>query len=234
MTSTIHLSSIPTLKQWHPSQQPREKLLQYGAPSLSDTELLAIFLRTGVPGKTAVDIARDMLNEFGSLQALFKANRHQICRTRGMGNAKYTQLQAVLEMAKRCFWEELQQRDALTNPQQSRSYLQAQLSQEPREVFAVLFLDSQHRVLSFEKLFYGTLTSASIYPREVVRCCLELGAAAIIIAHNHPSGVAEPSQADRDITVQLQHALQLVDVALLDHIVIGKGSCSSFSERGWL
>lgn len=223
-----------TLKDWHPSQQPREKLLQYGAAALSDSELLAIFLRTGIPGKTAVDMARDLLNEFGSLQMLFKASRSRLCQTKGMGDAKYTQLQAVLEMAKRCLWEDLQRSGALTSPEQSRSYLQAQLSQEPREVFAVLFLDSQHRVLGFEKLFYGTISSASIHPREVVRRCLELGAAALIVAHNHPSGIAEPSQADRDITLQLQRALQLIEVRLLDHIIVGQASCSSFAERGWL
>lgn len=223
-----------TLKHWHPSLQPREKLLQCGASSLSDSELLAIFLRTGIPGKTAVDMARDLLGEFGSLQALFRASRQRLCSAKGMGDAKYTQLQAVLEMARRCLWEELQRGTALTSPQLTRDYLQAQLSQEPREVFAALFLDSQHRVLGFEKLFYGTIASASIHPREVVRRCLELGAAALIVTHNHPSGIAEPSQADRDITARLVRALALIEVRLLDHIVIGQGHSESFAERGWL
>lgn len=232
MTSTA--PNKLTLKQWHPSQLPREKLLQHGAQALSDTELLAIFLRTGIPGKTAVDLANELLNEFGGLHALLKASRERFCQTKGMGDAKYTQLQAVIEMAKRCLWEELHQTDAIKSPQQSRHFLQAQLSQEPREVFAVLFLNSQHHVLGFEKLFYGTLTSASVHPREVIRRCMELGAAAIIIAHNHPSGIAEPSQSDRDITIQLQKALDLVDIKLLDHIIIGRGSSSSFAEYGWL
>lgn len=226
--------SIITLKHRPADEQPREKLLQHGARALSDTELLAIFLRTGIPGKTAVDMARDLLGEYGSLRALFNASHQRLCQTKGMGDAKYTQLQAVLEMARRCLWEDLQRGNGLTSPQQSRDYLQAQLSQEPREVFAALFLDSQHRVLGFEKLFYGTINSAAIHPREIVRRCLELGAAALIVAHNHPSGIAEPSQADRQITEQLQRTLTLIDVRLLDHIVIGHGSCSSFAERGWL
>jgi DNA repair protein RadC len=234
ITTASAPQSVITLKHRPADEQPREKLLQYSAQALSDGELLAIFLRTGIRGKTAVDLARDLLSEYGSLRALFNASRSRLCQTKGMGDAKYTQLQAVLEMARRCLWEDLQRGDGLTSPQQSRDYLQAQLSQEPREVFAALFLDSQHRVLSFEKLFYGTINNAAVHPREVVRRCLELGAAALIVAHNHPSGIAEPSQADRQITEQLQRALALIDVRLLDHIVIGQGLCSSFAERGWL
>jgi len=212
----------------------REKLLLKGAEALTDAELLAIFLRTGIAGKTAVDLARELLAEFGSLQALLQADQTRFCRGKGLGRAKYTQLQAVLEMAKRHFIEILQRGDALSSSQTTRAYLSAQLRGYSYEVFACLFLDNQHRVIVLEELFRGTIDGASVYPREVVKRALFHNAAAIIFAHNHPSGVNTPSQADKHITNKLQQALMLFDIRVLDHFIIGDGQPYSFSEHGIL
>lgn len=222
------------ITDWPAGERPREKLLARGADALSDAELLAIFLRTGVAGKTAVDLARELLDQFGNLRRLLEASAAEFCAGPGLGEAKFAQLQAVLEMARRHLYEGLQSRDVLANPAQARQYLRAQLRDEAREVFAVLFLDSRHRVLTFERLFFGTIDGAVVYPREVVRRCLRHNAAAVIIAHNHPSGMAEPSQADRRITERLRAALGLVDVRLLDHVVVGDLESFSFADRGWL
>ncbi len=222
------------ITDWPLDERPREKLLQRGAGALSDAELLAIFLRTGVAGITAVDLARDLLNRFGGLRRLLDAEQRDFCAAKGLGSAKFAQLQAVLEMARRHLHEQLARGEALTSPALTRRYLQAQLRDERSEVFAALFLDSQHRVLAFEPLFRGTLDSAAVYPREVVKRCLAHNAGAIIVAHNHPSGVAEPSQSDRRITERLRDALALVDIRLLDHIVVGDGEVVSLAERGWL
>lgn len=222
------------ISDWPEQERPREKLLARGADVLSDAELLAIFLRTGVKGKSAVDLARDLLNEFGSLRALLTADLQAFCRPLGLGSAKFAQLQAVLEMARRHLAEELERSDALTSPQLTQRYLLSQLRDRSHEVFACLFLDNQHRVLKYQELFHGTLDGAAVYPREVVRQALSAGAAAVILAHNHPSGVAEPSRSDRAITERLQQALALMDIRVLDHLVIGDGYCVSFSERGWL
>jgi len=208
--------------------------LAQGANSLSDAELLAIFLRTGVNGKTAVDMARDLLERFGGLRPLLAAGRDDFCSAPGLGNAKFAQLQAVLEMGRRHLFETVERGEALASPQQTARYLQARLRDYPYEVFAVLFLDNRHRVIAFEELFRGTIDGASVHPREVVRRALALNAAAVILSHNHPSGVAEPSQADHRITERLRDALQLVDVRVLDHLVIGDGECCSFAERGLL
>jgi DNA repair protein RadC len=202
---------------WPAAERPREKLLQRGATALSDAELLAIFLRTGTTGLSAVDLARHLLLQFGDLRTLLNADEAEFCKGKGLGTAKYAQLQAVLEMAKRHLQQTLQRGDALTSPTLTRKYLQAQLRDEKREVFACLFLDSQHRMIAFERLFYGTIDAASVYPREVLQHSLDHRAAAVIFAHNHPSGVAEPSQADRRITEQLQQALALVDIRVIDH-----------------
>lgn len=223
-----------TIKDWPACERPREKLLQRGAHYLSDAELLAIFLRTGCAGKSAVDLARELLSQFGSLRALLEASQTQFCRAHGLGQAKYTQLQAVLEMAKRHLAEHLTREQAFTDIDTVRHFLTAQLRHLRHEVFAALFLDNQHRLLHYEELFSGTIDGASVYPREVVRKVLEYNAAAVIFAHNHPSGVAEPSRADRHITGQLQQALALVDVRVLDHFVVGEGEIVSFAERGWL
>ncbi len=222
------------IKDWPHAERPREKLLLRGAQALSDAELLAIFLRTGVSGCSAVDLARQLLSEYGGLRPLLSADAKDFCRGRGLGRAKYAQLQAVLEMSRRQLLETLERGDALTSPQLTRSFLKSQLMDQGREVFACLFLDSQHRVIVFEPLFYGTIDAASVYPREVVKNCLRHNAAAVIFAHNHPSGVAEPSQADKNITRRLCDALALVDVRVLDHFVVGDGEVTSFAERGLL
>ncbi|MCU7805043.1 MAG: DNA repair protein RadC [Candidatus Thiodiazotropha sp. (ex Lucinoma borealis)] len=220
------------ITDWPIDERPREKLLQRGAHSLSDAELLAIFLRTGVTGQTAVDLARSLLGEFGGLRQLLAANQQQFCQARGLGQAKFAQLQAVLEMSRRYLREQLRKSDSLTNPQQTRNYLQAKLRHYPYEVFSCLFLDNRHRIICYEELFRGTIDGASVHPREVVKRALEHNAAALILAHNHPSGVAEPSRADQQITKRLKEALALVDIRVLDHIVIGEGEPVSLAERG--
>lgn len=222
-----------SIAEWPLAERPREKLLLQGANALSDAELLAIFLRTGVAGKSAVDVARDLLVRFGGLRALMTASQAEFCQGLGLGAAKYAQLQAVMEMARRHLSASLKAGDALTSPALVRDYLTAHLRHQPREVFAALFLDSQHRLIVYEELFYGTIDGASVYPREVVKRGLLHNAAALIVAHNHPSGVAEPSVADRRITERLKDALALVDIRLLDHMVIGDGEVCSFAERGW-
>lgn len=223
-----------SIKHWPVSERPREKLLERGPGALSDAELLAIFLRVGVPGSSAIDLARQVLAEFGSLTALLGADQPRFCATRGLGQAKFVQLQAVLEMARRHMAERLQREDVLSDPQATRDYLQQRIGRRPHEVFAVIFLDTRNRVIQVEELFRGTLDGASVYPREVVRAALTHNAAAVILAHNHPSGVAEPSRADRDITRRLSDALALVDIRVLDHLVVGDGQTTSFAERGWL
>ncbi|NOQ34346.1 MAG: DNA repair protein RadC [Methylococcaceae bacterium] len=220
------------ITDWAEDERPREKLLQRGANALSDAELLAIFLRTGTKGKTAVDLARDLLEEFGSLQGLLGADQQRFCQCHGLGNAKYAQLQAVLEMAQRHFVEVINRGDALTSPEATRAYLSAQLRGYSYEVFACLFLDNQHRVIQLEELFRGTIDSASVYPREVVKKALYHNAAAIIFAHNHPSGINEPSQADKHITNKLIQSLSLFDIRVLDHFIIGDDRPYSFAEHG--
>jgi len=220
------------ITDWPAAERPREKLLQRGAEALSDAELLAIFLRTGVTGKTAVDLARDLLHEHGSLRNLLAADYSQFCASHGLGQAKYVQLQAVLEMSRRHLHETLKRGDALTSPQHTRRYLSARLRGYPYEVFACLFLDNQHRVIEYEELFQGTIDGASVHPREVVRRAISHNAAAVILAHNHPSGVAEPSSSDTQITQKLKEALALVDVRVIDHIVVGDGEMTSLAECG--
>jgi len=222
------------ITDWPEKERPREKLLALGAPALSDAELLAIFLRTGIRGKTAVDLARDILKHFGGLRKLLGANRNEFCAFSGLGVAKFTQLQAVLELACRHLDEQLKQGNVLTDPTMTLQYLTIRLREYQYEVFACLFLDNRHRILGFEELFRGTINGASVHPREVVRHALEYNAAAVIFSHNHPSGIAEASEADRNITQQLQAALKLIDIRVLDHIIIGDGESVAFAERGWL
>lgn len=221
------------ISDWPAQERPREKLLQKGADVLSDAELLAIFLRTGTRDYTAVDLARLLLDDFGGLKPLLETGETEFCERHGLGPAKYAQLQAVLEMAKRHLLENIQRGDALSSPSETRRYLSAELQACPHEVFACLFLDNRNRVIAFEKLFFGTIDGASVYPREVVRKALKHNAAAVIFAHNHPSGVAEPSRADEQITKRLTSALDLVDIRVLDHMVIGD-EVVSFAERGLL
>ncbi len=222
------------ITDWPEQERPREKLLARGPGALSDAELLAIFLRTGVRGKSAVDLARDLLTRFGSLRALLEAGRAQFCESPGLGDAKYAQLQAMLEMARRHLREKLTRGDALSNIDDTRAYLTACLRAYPHEVFGCLFLDNRHRVLAFEELFHGTLDGTSVHPREVVKRALAHNAAALIFAHNHPSGVSEPSRADEQITLRLKEALALVDIRVLDHFIIGDGHALSLAERGLL
>ena len=222
------------ITDWPEGERPREKLLQKGAVALSDAELLAIFLRTGVVGKSAVDLARELLIRFGNLTQMFAASEADFCAIHGMGQAKFVQLQAVLEMSRRALNEEMQRGDALNSPRAVRDYLQLLLVSRPQEVFVVLFLDTQHRVIATEELFHGTLGQTSVYPREVVKRALAHNAAAVILAHNHPSGVAEPSQADQHLTQALKQALALVDIRVLDHFIVAGGRMHSFAETGLL
>lgn len=221
-----------SIADWPEAERPREKLLAQGPRALSDAELLAIFLRIGIPGKSAVDLARDLLQEYGGLRPLLESSRNEFCRGPGLGSAKYAQLQAVLEMGRRHLSATMKSGDLLTSPDLVRQYLSAQLRHQPREVFAVLFLDNQNRLIAYEELFFGTIDGASVYPREVVRRAMSHNAAALILSHNHPSGVAEPSQADQRITQRLQAALELIDVRVLDHMVVGDTEVISFAERG--
>ncbi|NNC23833.1 DNA repair protein RadC [Salinisphaera sp. USBA-960] len=222
------------MSDWPVAERPREKLLARGADALSDPELLAIFLRTGVAGLSAVDLARDLLAEYGNLGALLRADQARFCQTSGLGPAKYAQLQAVLAMARRHLASEVSQRCALTDPDATRDYLRLQLVGMQHEVFACVFLDTRHRVIAFEPMFRGTIDGAAVYPREVVKTALGHNAAAIICAHNHPSGVAEPSRADRDITRRLVDALALVDIRVLDHLIFAGDTSVSLAEQGLL
>ncbi|RMG54138.1 MAG: JAB domain-containing protein [Gammaproteobacteria bacterium] len=222
-----------SIRDWPAGERPRERLLAHGAEALTDAELLAIFLRTGVAGHSAVDLARELLDHWGGLRGLLTAGREEFCAVRGLGDAKYAQLQAVLEMARRHLHESMKRGTAMENPAVTCRWLRARLRDRPQEVFACLFLDSRHRLLRYEELFHGTIDGASVHPREVVRAALRHNAAALIVAHNHPSGVAEPSRADIAITQRLRDALSLVDVRLLDHVVVGE-DCVSLAERGLL
>lgn len=221
------------ITDWPAGERPREKLLQRGAQALSDAELLAIFLRTGITGKTAVDLARELLASFGGLRPLIDATQIEFCHAKGLGAAKFVQLQATMEIARRHLLETLCRESALTSPALTRQYLKARLRDYRHEVFMALFLDSQHQVLAAEELFQGSIDGASVYPREVVKRCLFHNAAAVIFAHNHPSGIAEPSDADIRITKRLTQALGLIDVRVLDHVVVGE-TLVSLAERGLL
>ena len=221
------------ITDWPASERPREKLLARGAANLTDAELLAIFLRTGSAGRTALDLARELLGRFGGLRALLRTRREDFCAVHGLGEAKYVQLQAGLELARRNLAEALAGRQALKDPSAVRRLLQARLRDREHETFAALFLDNQHRVIAFDELSQGTIDGASVYPREVIKAALKHGAAAVIFAHNHPSGVAEPSSADRTLTERLKSALAQVDIRVLDHFVVGE-QVVSFAERGWI
>ncbi|MEE9492127.1 MAG: DNA repair protein RadC [Gammaproteobacteria bacterium] len=222
------------ITDWPSDERPREKLLKFGPQTLSDAELLAIFLRTGVKGYSAVSLAQELLRQFGSLRAMLDSDSTQFCAHHGLGNAKYALLQAVLEMARRHMQEKLQREDAMNNPEETKRYINARLSCRPSEVFSCLFLDSRNRLIVCEELFQGTIDGASVHPRDVVRRSLFHNAAAVIFAHNHPSGVAEPSQADIRITERLRDALGLIDVRVLDHLIVGDGDTFSFAEQGLL
>jgi DNA repair protein RadC len=219
---------------WPVAERPREKLLAKGPAILSDAELLAIFLRTGVRGQSAVDLGRTLLQEFGSLRNIVGAEQSRFCQGRGLGVAKYVQLQAVLEIAKRYLQETVERGNVLDNPYETRYFLTARLRGYEQEVFACLFLDNAHRVIRYDELFHGTINSTTVHPREIVKRALHYNAAAVIFAHNHPSGIAEPSTADQHMTQELKQALHIIDVRVLDHIIIGDGQVTSFVERGLL
>ncbi|MGB1263098.1 MAG: RadC family protein [Cognaticolwellia sp.] len=220
------------LKDWPGDEKPREKLLQHGAKSLSDAELLAIFLRTGVKGCHVVDLARNLLKSFGSISKIYQADLTAFCQHHGLGVAKYVQLQACLEMSSRYLAEQMQVGQALTASASTKNFLTAELRHETREIFAVLFLNTQHQMLKFERLFHGTINAAAVYPRVVVEAAIKYQACAVILAHNHPSGIAEPSIADNQITHRLVQALALIDIKVLDHIIVAGSQCYSYAEHG--
>lgn len=222
------------ITEWPSQERPRERLIAQGAAALSDAELLAIFLRVGVTGKSAVDLARELIDTFGSLAGLFSTSQTELCRVKGMGEAKYVQLQAVLEMARRAMDEKIKSTDALNSPQAVRDYLRLTLARLPHEVFVAVFLTVQHRVIAVEELFRGTLTRTSVYPREIVKRALAHNAGSVILAHNHPSGEPTPSSADRELTKALADALALIDVRVLDHFIVAPGASVSFAEQGLL
>jgi DNA repair protein RadC len=220
------------ISDWPAAERPREKLLQKGPDTLSDAELLAIFLRTGCRGKSAVDLSRELLHQFSGLRGLLEANRSTFCRAKGLGDAKYSQLQAVLEMSRRYLAETLVKGQSFNQAKTVKTYLQTQLRHQQKEVFSVLFMDNQHRLLAHETLFEGTINCAHVHPREVVKRALHHNAAAVILAHNHPSGIAEPSQSDRDITNELRKVLEVLDIRVVDHMIVGDNTVTSFAEMG--
>lgn len=222
------------ITDWPLPQRPRERLIREGPQALSDAELLAVFLRVGVSGKNAVELARDTLGHFGSLSRLFGVSLAEFATLKGLGPAKFAQLQAVFELARRALGEELQAGALLNAPVTVKNYLQLMLANKDHEAFLVLFLDAQNRLLASEEMFRGTLTRASVYPREVVKAALAHNAASVILAHNHPSGVAEPSMADHALTETLKSALTLVEVNVLDHFVVAGSQVYSFAEHGRL
>jgi len=219
------------ISDWPEGERPRERLLEQGAVALSDAELLAIFLRTGVKGKSAVDLARDLLKQFGGLRALLTSDLKSFTQAKGLGEAKYAQLQACLEMSRRYLRETLKREGPLSNPDDAEQFLLMRMRDYTKEVFACLFLDTKNRVIEFEELFTGNLHSAEVHPGEVVRKALRYNACSVIFAHNHPSGDSTPSQADINITHNLRKALALIDIKVLDHLIIGD-DVLSLAEQG--
>lgn len=220
------------IRHWPQENRPREKLLQGGSKALTDAELLAIFLRVGRRGVSAVDMARDLIDQFGGLGPLLTADQKTFCAVKGLGSAKYCQLQATLELTRRYLEEQLCTDYVFDRPDRVRDYLAVQMRDYQREVFVVLLLDARHRLIEFNELFAGTIDAASIYPRELAKLALQKNAAAVIVAHNHPSGNAEPSNADIEITKTLKGVLEVLDIKLLDHFVIGRGEVVSLASRG--
>jgi DNA repair protein RadC len=221
------------IADWPESERPRERLLAQGAGSLSDAELVAVLLRTGVRGKSAVDLGRELIERFHGLGGLFEriGGRDQV---KGLGAAKRAQFAAAIELARRSLAEQMKKRSALTSPGAVRDYLRLALAAKPHEVFVCIWLDAQHRVIDCVEAFRGTLTQTSVYPREIVKAALAANAAAVIFAHNHPSGAAQPSQADELLTRNLKEALALVEVKVLDHFIVAGNQAISFAERGLL
>ena len=227
MKILIHMA----ISDWPLGERPRERLLANGATALSDAELLAVLLRTGLPGKSAVEFGRELLERFKGVAGLFASDLRNV---KGLGPAKRAQFEAAMELARRSLREDLRSASALTSPGAVRDYLRLAIAVREHEVFVCLWLDAQHRVLACEELFRGTLTQTSVYPREIVKAGLRANAAAVIFAHNHPSGVAQPSQADELLTRNLKEALSLVDIKVLDHFIVAGHQTLSFAERGLL
>ncbi|SCC01854.1 MULTISPECIES: DNA repair protein RadC [Gilliamella] len=218
----------------YPQLMPREKLLKFGVEALSDAELLALFLRTGTRNLPVLELSQSLLNDFGSLYNLINASHEDFCQNHGLGTAKYTQLKAVVELSSRYLKVKMTHENSLSSPSVTHHYLASRLANKDREIFMVIFLDNQHHVISSEEMFVGTYNCVEVHPREVARRALQHNAAALILAHNHPSGMAEPSQADRHLTQKIEEVCELVDIRVIDHIVIGKGEYVSFAERGWI
>lgn len=223
-----------SIREWPAAERPREKLLAHGPDRLTDAELLAVLFGTGCRGKSAVELGGELIRQFGSLRGLMSANRESCSATPGLGHRRYGLIQAALELSRRHFQQEAAAGPLLGSPAATRVFLVARLRDLPYEVFCALFLDNRHRLIAFDELFRGTIDGASVHPREVVRQALSRNAAAVILAHNHPSGVAEPSQADELITLRLRDALGLVDIRVLDHLIVGDSRCVSLAERGVL
>jgi DNA repair protein RadC len=234
MDPIVAPASRAGIKNWPRGERPRERLIERGAQALSDAELLAVILGSGAAGLSSLEIGRDLLHEFGSLRRLLTAGTQRLLEQRGLGPARYATLMAALELARRHYCEALRAGPAMNAPAATRQFLTAQLRDRPYEVFCCLHLDNRHRLIHFEEVFRGTIDGASVHPREVVRQALQYNAAALIFAHNHPSGVAEASQADELITRRLRDALALVDIRVLDHLIVGDNHCLSFAERGLL
>ncbi|PHR65027.1 MAG: hypothetical protein COA51_06525 [Idiomarina sp.] len=225
---------MASVKDWPVAERPREKMAELGVATLTDAELLAILLGTGIRGKDVVAYSRDLLSEFDGLGGMLAASAETLMEQPGLGPARVMQLQVVMEISRRYLAWQLRRDDGFTQPAMVRDYLTAQLRHQQREIFVVLLLDSQHRLLKYVELFQGTINAAPVYPREIIKLVMQHNATAVILAHNHPSGVAEPSQADQRVTERLKRALSMIDVALLDHFVIGAGTPVSFAERGLL
>ena len=223
-----------SISEWPIDDRPREKLLAKGSKALTDAELLAIFLRVGRKGVNAKQMAQELIDAFGGLGPLLKADPKVFCATKGLGEAKFCQLQAALELTRRYLDEQLRCQDVFTSPQQVMDYLAIQMRDNDREVFAVMLLDTRHRLIELLELFFGTVNSASVHPREVAKVALEKNASSVIVAHNHPSGSAEPSRADIQITKRLKATLEIIDIKLLDHFIIGKGEIVSLAGIGKL
>ena len=220
------------ISDWPLAERPRERLLAEGAKALSDAELVAVLLRTGLPGKTAVDLARDLLTKYKGVAAMLEAS--DLETVTGLGPAKRAQFAAAIELSRRALHEELEKRNALTSPGAVRDYLRLALGRREEEVFVCIWLDAQHKVIKIEEAFKGTLTQTSVYPREIVKTAIARNAAAVIFAHNHPSGVAQPSQSDELLTRNLKEALELIEVKVLDHFIVAGNQAISFAERGLL
>lgn len=221
-----------TITSWPKSERPRERLLSQGAATLSNAELLAIFLRTGIPGKTAIDLARDLLNSFGSLDKVLESDFKSFTKIKGLGSAKFCQLQATLELVRRHHNCKVAETTSFDNQELVRSYLLSNFPNKKNEIFACLLLDNNHKLISFEKLFSGTINQSQVYPRVVMQTCLKHNAAAIIFAHNHPSGSLQPSNSDQNITRKLINVLELIDIRVLDHFIVGTNDVYSMAQNG--